>query len=68
MKMKYINLNDCKIIMHYLGKLMQATGIAFLVPVIVAIIYNETNTILGFLFVSALSIILGTAFNKISIK
>ncbi len=66
--MKYIKLYDCKIIMHYLGKVMQATGVAFLVPIIVAIIYNELNCILGFVLVSGFSLILGTIFNKIPIN
>lgn len=66
--MKYINRNDCKIIVHYLGKLMQATGVAFLIPVIIAILYSEFNCIFGFALVSSLSLILGTIFNKIPVQ
>ena len=44
--MKYISINDVKIISHYLGRIMQATGIAFLVPVIVAIFYREFNCLI----------------------
>ncbi len=44
---------------------MQATGVAFLIPVIIAIIYSEFNCIFGFALVSILSLVLGTIFNKI---
>ncbi len=46
---------------------MQATGVAFLIPVIIAIIYSEFNCIFGFALVSILSLILGTILNKIPI-
>lgn len=58
--MKYISINDVKIISHYLGRIMQATGIAFLVPVIVAIFYREFNCLIGFIISSGISLVLGT--------
>lgn len=66
--MKYISINDVKIISHYLGRIMQATGIAFLVPVIVAIFYREFNCLIGFIISSGISLVLGTLLNHINPK
>ncbi len=46
---------------------MQAVGVAFLIPIIIAILYREFNCIFGFILVSIFSLILGTIFNKIPI-
>jgi len=62
--MKFVNKKDIKIISHYLGRVMQALGAAFLVPIIISILYLETNCIIGFAITSALSLIMGTSLNK----
>ena len=59
---------DLKIITHYFGKMMQLVGIALLVPIIIAIIYKETPEILVFFTTCIVSIIIGTALSKISVK
>ena len=66
--MKYINTMDIKIIAYYLGKTMQLTGIALLIPIIIAIFYKETPEIIGFIISSVISLIIGTLFTKININ
>ncbi|WP_088540104.1 TrkH family potassium uptake protein [Methanobrevibacter sp. 87.7] len=47
---------------------MQLIGIALLVPIIIAIIYKETHEILVFFTTCIISIIIGIALSKISVK
>lgn len=63
--MKYVNVKDVKIVSHYLGKIMQALGVAFLIPIIIAILYLETDCIIGFAITSAITLILGTILNNV---
>lgn len=63
-----MNKMDVKIIVHYLGKIMQLTGVAFLVPIIIAIIYKESAEIFGFVLTSGISLLIGTALSRINSK
>jgi len=58
--MKYIGKKDIFIVTYYLGKIMQGAGIAILLPIIVALIYQEHIYYLGFIIPAAISIGLGT--------
>jgi trk system potassium uptake protein TrkH len=65
--MKYIHRKDVYVVAHYLGKIMQGVGMTILLPIIIALIYNEA-TYLGFLIPSILSLGLGTLLTKIEFK
>ncbi|MGL4669245.1 MAG: TrkH family potassium uptake protein [Methanobacteriaceae archaeon] len=65
--MKFIGKKDVKTIAHYLGFIMQGVGITILIPIIVALIYNE-NQYLCFIIPSALSLGTGTLLRKIKPK
>jgi trk system potassium uptake protein TrkH len=62
--MKYINKWDIYIIANYLGKIMQGVGIVILIPIIVALIYQEHVYSLGFIIPSLISLGLGTLLTK----
>ncbi len=66
--MKYVNTNDVKVMGHYLGRVMQGAGVAFLVPIIVAILYQEFYCIPGFIASSGISFLLGTLLFQIKPK
>lgn len=57
--MRYINKRDIYIIGHYLGKIMQGVGIAILLPIIIALIYQEHIYYIGFIIPSLISLVLG---------
>lgn len=61
--MRYVGRRDLLLVLENLGILMQAIGIAVLLPIIVALIYGEGNYI-GFLLPSAVSLTLGTILNR----
>ena len=56
--MKYYRLTDLYVTAHYLGMIMEGIGIVLLLPIIVALIYQE-NTYIGFLIPTLSSILLG---------
>lgn len=66
--MRYINKLDLRIVIHYLGKMMEVIGIAFLLPIIVAIIFNERYEIVVFSIICLISIFIGNLFSKIQVK
>ncbi len=61
--MRYITGNDIRIICHYLGMIMQGVGIILLIPIIVALIYNENNYIC-YIIPCLISLAIGTIFSK----
>ncbi len=60
--MKYFRSTDALVTAHYLGMIMEGIGIVLLIPIIVALIYQE-NTYIGFLIPTLSSIALGTFLN-----
>lgn len=61
--MRYITGTDIRIICHYLGMIMQGVGGILLLPIIVALIYQENN-ILCYIIPCFISIAIGTLFSK----
>lgn len=57
--MRYITKKDILTISHYLGYIFQGIGAVLLVPIIIAIIYQE-NTYVSFLIPSLISLVIGT--------
>jgi trk/ktr system potassium uptake protein len=66
--MRYITKRDIDIIANYIGKIMQGAGILILIPIIVALIYQEHVYFLGFIIPSLISIGLGTLLGKFKPK
>jgi trk system potassium uptake protein TrkH len=62
--MRYINKKDIKIIAYFLGKIMQGIGAIILIPIIIAIIYQEHHHLIGFIIPAIISIGLGTVLSK----
>ena len=61
--MRYITGNDIRIICHYLGMIMQGVGLVLLIPLIIALIYQEGDY-LCYVIPCLISIALGTFFTK----
>ena len=61
--MRYIKKNDLLIIMRNMGLIMIGVGVIFLIPIIVDLIYFESNA-LSFLIPSLISIAVGIIFAK----
>lgn len=61
--MKYITKTDLYVVCRYLGIIMQGVGLILLLPIFVALIYQE-NTYIGFIIPSLISIGLGTLLRK----
>lgn len=57
--MRYITKKDILIISHYLGYIFQGTGVVLLVPILIALIYQET-IYPAFLIPSLISLAIGT--------
>lgn len=66
--MRYISKIDLYIVANYLGKIMQGLGVAILLPIIVALIYQEHIYYLGFIIPSLISAGIGTLLTKIKPK
>lgn len=66
--MRYIRKRDIYIVGQYLGKIMQGVGILVLIPLIVALIYQEHIAYIGFVIPAILSILIGTLLTKIEVK
>ncbi|MCL2687060.1 MAG: TrkH family potassium uptake protein [Methanobrevibacter sp.] len=66
--MRYITKKDIYIVANYLGKIMQGVGVVILLPLIVALIFNERVDYLGFIIPSTISLVLGTLFTRIKSK
>ena len=66
--MRYITKKDLYIVSNYLGNIMQGVGVAILLPIIVALIYQEQVYCLGFIIPSIISLGLGTLLTKIKPK
>ncbi|MEA4958055.1 Trk system potassium uptake protein TrkG [bioreactor metagenome] len=62
--MSRIKINDISTMIHYMGYICLFLGLFMLTPIIVAIIYNETNFIFSFLISGIISISLGIIFIK----
>lgn len=60
-----INFNEFSTIFHYIGQVCLILGIFMLIPIVVAIIYQEYNLGLSFLFSSIISISIGILSVKI---
>jgi trk system potassium uptake protein len=60
----YLRKKDFFLIFKNLGTVMEGIGVVVLIPLIVALIYNE-HTYLGFLLASLFSLSIGYAFKKI---
>ena len=60
--MKYFRSTDILVTAHYLGMIMEGIGIVLLLPIIVALIYQE-NTYIGFLIPTLLSLGIGYILN-----
>ncbi|MBM4240234.1 MAG: TrkH family potassium uptake protein [Euryarchaeota archaeon] len=58
------NNNPTFPILHYTGRLCILLGLLMLVPIPVALIYNETNMILPFVYSAVISIIIGFILRK----
>lgn len=63
--MRYINKRDVYIVANYLGKIMQGMGITILLPIIIALIYQEHIYYIGFIILSVISLVIGTLLGKI---
>ncbi len=61
--MRYITGNDIRIICHYLGMIMQGVGVLLLIPLLVALIYQEGDYFC-YIVPCLISIAIGTFFNK----
>ena len=55
-----------KLVFNYLGKIMIATGALMLMPVVCALIYRETESLIAFLAVSLLALALGLVVSKLT--
>ena len=64
MKRKYITKADLKIVLHYLGYIMQGLGVVLLTPILVALIFGEYIRVSTFLIPCFISFALGTFFTK----
>ena len=60
----HLNRTDIRVISEHLGIIFQGVGVAVLIPLITAIIYNETDSV-AFLVPGAFSILVGTLLRKI---
>lgn len=56
---RQLTKTDLNIVMHYLGKIMIVLGFTMILPLIVAIIYWEPNTILDFVISMSVSFVFG---------
>jgi trk system potassium uptake protein TrkH len=65
--MRYFGKKDISTIGHHLGMIMQGIGISILVPLIIAIIYQE-STYISFIVPGLLSIGIGTLLRKCQVK
>jgi len=59
----HLNRTDIRVISEHLGIIFQGIGVAVLIPLIAALIYNDTN-FMAFIIPSAISILVGTLFRK----
>jgi trk system potassium uptake protein TrkH len=59
----HLNRTDIRVISEHLGIIFQGIGVAVLIPLIAALIYNDTN-FMAFIIPSAISILVGTFFRK----
>ncbi|AXV38648.1 MAG: TrkH family potassium uptake protein [Methanobacteriaceae archaeon] len=60
-----LNRRELYSIFHYTGWVLILLGIALILPIIVALIYNEGNYILPFLISSAISLVIGAILFKL---
>lgn len=66
--MRYIHKRDIYMVGQYLGKIMQGVGGLVLIPLIVAVIYQEHVTYLAFIIPAVFSILVGTLLSRIDVK
>ena len=60
MKRKYITKGDLKVVLHYIGYIMQGLGVVLLTPILVALIFGEYIRVSAFLIPCFISFALGT--------
>ncbi|MBC7119108.1 MAG: TrkH family potassium uptake protein, partial [Methanobacteriaceae archaeon] len=60
-----LNRRELSLICHQTGHICMLLGLLMLIPIIIAIIYNETRFILPFLYSSAISILIGFSLYRI---
>jgi len=63
--MRYISKNDIYLSANYLGKIMQGLSVAVLLPLLVALIYQEQIYFLEFIIPSLMSLGIGTLLTQI---
>ena len=64
MKRKYITKADLKVVLHYIGYIMQGLGVVLLTPILVALIFGEYIRVSAFLIPCFISFALGTFLSK----
>lgn len=64
--MRYINKKDIYIIANYLGKIMQGLSVVILLPIIIALLYQEYIYYLGFVIPSLISLGFGTLLTRVN--
>ncbi|WP_224424753.1 hypothetical protein [Methanobrevibacter sp. TMH8] len=66
--MRYVTKNDIYVVANYHGRIMQGLGIVILLPIFVALIYQENSCYFGFIIASLVTLVIGSLFTKIKVK